>query len=111
MQFGATVTLGGFGPTLFPPLLRPSDWLTFLVVVAHDCILEDVGQAEADPVLLAGSGTGPGARLLLKGPLALIVRPNLVAAHPSDQPLPLAQGQRVQQTLVDLHVVGAKDVT
>lgn len=82
--------------------------------MADDGVLDDVGQAEADTALLAvgrGQGLGLGSALLaLEAPLPLIVRPHLVAAHPPDQPLALADGEGLQQALVDLHVL-AEDVT
>ena len=86
---------------------------TFFVVMANDGILYDVGEAEANAVLLAVGGRGSyldSALLALKALFPLVVRPNLVAAHPPDQPLALANGERLQQTLVYLHVL-TKDIT
>ncbi len=81
--------------------------------MANDGILYDIGDTEADTGLLAAGrrGSNLDATLLaLKALFPLIVRPYLVAAHPSDQPLALANGERLQQTLVYLHVL-TKDIT
>ena len=86
---------------------------TFFVIMADDGILQDIGKAEADSVLLAVGGQGSNldaALLALKGLFSLVVSPYLVAAHPSNQPLALANGERLQQTLVYLHVL-TKDIT
>lgn len=51
------------------------------------------------------------ALLLLQGALAFVVGADLVATHAAHQPLPLAEGQGLQQALVYLHVLGAEHVT
>lgn len=81
--------------------------------MANDGILYDVGEAEADVVFLAVGGRGSNLAvtlLALKALFPLVVRPYLVTAHPPDQPLALANGERLQQTLVYLHVL-TKDIT
>lgn len=81
--------------------------------MANDGILYDIGEAEADAVLLAVGGRGSNldsTLLALKAPFPFVVRPYLVTAHPPDQPLALANGERLQQTLVYLHVL-TKDIT
>ena len=81
--------------------------------MANDGILYDIGEAKVDMVLLAVGGQGSNfdsTLLALEGFLPLIVRPYLVTAHPPDQPLALANGERLQQTLVYLHVL-TKDIT
>lgn len=81
---------------------------TFFVVMANDGILYDISEAEADVVLLAVGRWGfnlDATLLALKALFPLVVRPNLVTAHPPDQPLALANGERLQQTLVYLHVL------
>lgn len=86
---------------------------TFFVIMANDGILYDISEAEADVVLLAvgGGGSNLDATLLpLKALFPLVVRLYLVTAHPLDQPLALANGERLQQTLVYLHVL-TKDIT
>lgn len=91
----------------------PSHSHTFLVVVAHNGVLDDISRAELDAGLppMAGRGSDLEATLLaLKTLLSFIVRPYLVAAHPADQSLALANGKRLQQTLVYLHIL-TKDIT
>lgn len=86
---------------------------TFFVVMANDGVLYDIGGAEADAVLFAMGGRGSNldsTLLALKVLLPLVVRPYLVAAHPPDQALALANGERLQKTLVYLHVL-TKDIT
>lgn len=81
--------------------------------MANDSILYDISQAEADAMLLAVCGRGSNldsTLLALKALFPLVVRPYLVTAHPPDQPLALANGERLQQTLVYLHVL-TKDIT
>ena len=81
--------------------------------MANDGILYYIGEAEVDTVLLAVGGrrSNLGSTLLaLKTLFPLVVRPYLVTAHPPDQPLALANGERLQQTLVYLHVL-TKDIT
>lgn len=82
--------------------------------MADDGILNDISQAEADAGLLAvagGWGFHLEATLLaLEALLPLVVCSDLVAAHPPDQALALANGQGLQQALVYLHVL-TKDVT
>lgn len=76
--------------------------------MADDGILYDICAFEADPVLLAVVGRGlrlNSTLLALKALLPLIICPDLVTAHPPDQPLALADGERLQQTLVYLHVL------
>lgn len=79
----------------------------------NDGILYNIDGPEADVMLLAVRGQGSNldsTLLALKALFSLIVRPYLFTAHPPDQPLALANGKRLQQTLVYLHVL-AKDVT
>lgn len=71
----------------------------------YDGVLNDVWRRKADPLLFAVGGPGLGEALLLQRPLSLIVEPQLLAPHPPHQPLTLAQRQRLQQTLVYLHVL------
>lgn len=81
--------------------------------MAHDGVLYDVVAAELDAMspAVAGCCSDLDATLLtLKTLLSFIVRPDLVAAHPPHQPLPLADGKRLQQTLVYLHIL-TKDIT
>lgn len=81
--------------------------------MVNDGILQDICKAEADAVLLAVGRQGSNldaALLALKGLFSLVVSPYLVTAHPSNQPLALANGERLQQTLVYLHVL-TKDIT
>lgn len=81
--------------------------------MVNDGILYDISEAEADVGLLAVGGRGSdlaASLLALQALLSLVIRPDLVAAHPPDQPLALADGERLQQTLVYLHVL-TKDVT
>lgn len=81
--------------------------------MANDGVLYDISEAEADVVLLAVGGRGSNfdsTLLALKALLPLVVRPYLVTAHPPDQPLALANGERLQETLVYLHVL-TKDIT
>lgn len=91
----------------------PSLSRTFFVVMAHDGIPYDVSEAEPDAGLppMAGRGSDLGATLLtLKTLLSFVVSPYLIAAHPPDQSLALADGKRLQQTLVYLHIL-TKDIT
>lgn len=74
--------------------------------MAYDGVLEGVGQTEVDGAGPPVSGPGFG-----QGLLALVVRPDLIAAHPPGQPLALPQGQRVQQALLYLHVLMAEHLT
>lgn len=81
--------------------------------MANDSILYDISDAEADVVLLAVGGRGSNldcTLLALKALFPLIVRSYLVTAHPPHQPLALANGERLQQTLVYLHVL-TKNIT
>lgn len=86
---------------------------TFFVIMVNDGILYNIITAEADVVLLAVGGQGSNLAstlLVLEALFPLIVGPYLVTAHPPDQPLALANGKRLQQTLVYLHVL-TKDIT
>lgn len=86
---------------------------TFFVIIANDGVLDDISEAEVDVVLLVVGGWGSdlNATLLpLKTPFSLVVCLYLVTAHPLDQPLALANGERLQQTLVYLHVL-TKNIT
>lgn len=87
---------------------------TFFVVPADDGVPHAVGAAESDAALLAAGGgrrSRPDSTLLAPEALfPLVVRPYLVTAHPPDQPLALADGERLQQTLVYLHVL-TEDIT
>lgn len=82
---------------------------TVFVVVADDGVLDDISQAKTDAALVAvagGRGLDLGAALLsLEAPLPLVVGPHLVATHPPDQTLALADGEGLQQALVNLHVL------
>lgn len=81
--------------------------------MTDDGILYDIGEAELDAGLppVAGRSSDLDATLLtLKTLLSFIVSPDLVAAHSPDQPLALADGKRLQQTLVYLHIL-TKDIT
>lgn len=81
--------------------------------MANDGILYDIGEAEADMVLLAVAGRDSNfisTLLTLKVLFPFIVCPYLVTAHPFNQPLALAYRERLQQTLVYLHVL-TKDIT
>lgn len=84
--------------------------LTFFVIVAYYGVLEDVWEREVDGVFLAMVAAWFVAALLLQCALPLIIRPQLVTPHAPHQPLPLTQRQRLQQTLVYLHVL-PEDVT
>lgn len=97
---------------LVTPLARHT-LRTFFVVVANDGILHDISGAKTDAVLLAMGCRGSdldSTLLALKVLLPLVVRPYLVTAHPPDQALALADGERLQKTLVYLHVL-TKDIT
>ena len=87
---------------------------TFFVIVAYDGVLDDITETEANTELFPGAGgRGSGldcALLALHALLPLVVRPNLVTAHPPDQSLALANRKRLQKTLVYLHVL-TEDVT
>lgn len=81
--------------------------------MANDGVLHGVGEAEADVSPLGAGGRRSNldpALLALKALFPLVVRPYLVTAHPPDQPLALADGEGLQQTLVYLHVL-TKDIT
>lgn len=81
--------------------------------MANDGVLNDIGEAKADVMLFAVGRRDPNfdpTLLSLKVLFSFIVCPYLVTAHPSDQPLALAYGERLQQTLVYLHVL-TKDIT
>lgn len=81
--------------------------------MAHNGILYDISAAELDPMSPAAAGWGSdldATLLTLKTLLSFIVSPYLVAAHPPDQSLALAEGKRLQQTLVYLHIL-TKDIT
>lgn len=81
---------------------------TFFVVMTNDGILYDISGTEADAMLLAVGRWGfnfDATLLALKALFSLVIRPDLVTAHPPDQPLALANGERLQQTLVYLHVL------
>lgn len=81
--------------------------------MAHDGVLYDVSAAELDVTFppVAGWVSDLDTTLLaLKTLLSFIVSPYLVAAHPPDQPLALPDGERLQQTLVYLHIL-TKDIT
>lgn len=91
----------------------PSHSHTFFVVMAHDGVLYDIVAAELDAMSPAVAGWGPdldATLLALKTLLSFVVSPYLVAAHPPHQSLPLADGKRLQQTLVYLHIL-TKDIT
>lgn len=79
--------------------------------MANDGILYDITDIEVDAVLLGRRASDLDAALLtLEALFTLVIGPHLVTTHPPDQPLPLTNGERVQQTLVYLHVL-TKDVT
>lgn len=81
--------------------------------MANDGILYDISEAKANALLLAVSGWGSDlytTLLPLQALFPFVVCPYLVTAHPPDQPLALANGERLQQTLVYLHVL-TKDIT
>lgn len=81
--------------------------------MANDCILNEVGVPEADAMLPAVGGWGSNfdsTLLPFKVLFPFVICPYLVTAHPFDQALALANWERLQQTLVYLHVV-TKNVT
>lgn len=81
---------------------------TFLVIVVDNGILQHVREVEMDPLALAM--LRPGQPFLPEQcPLPLVVGLDLLTAHTSHQALALSQGNRLQQALVNFHVMGSEN--
>ena len=74
-------------------------------------ILDHVSKIKVNLLLLPMLQLLQEPLLLLKSFLSLIVRFDLLTAHAFHQPLPLAQGEGLQQALVNFHFMGSENVT
>ena len=80
-------------------------------MMVDDSILNHVSQAEANLLPLPRLASLQGPVLLLEHFLSLIVSFDLLTAHALHQTLPLAQGEGLQQALVNFHLMRSKNIT
>lgn len=79
--------------------------LTFFIIMVDYCILYLVRKLEINFVVFSLLTFSPVCILFLQSLFSLIVSLDLVAAHTSHQTLTLAQRKRLQQALVNFHVM------
>lgn len=79
--------------------------------MTYDCILYHIGKIKMNSLILSMFQLLPVALPFLESFFSFIICFYLVTAHPLDQPLPLAEGEGLQQALLNFHLMGPKNIT
>lgn len=79
--------------------------------MTYDSILYDISKIKTNSLILSMFQLLPVALPFVESLFSFVVGLDLVTAHALDQALPLAEGEGLQQALLNFHLMGPKNIT